>query len=143
MIRAYIRDVWGHSRRVTTLDGCRTRSARRRVVWLAVAAALATLGTAAVSSPVAAQADGGSDEVRIVARKLADDRIEFGLQHRNVDDSWGDRRLPSSRFFPADVAVDRWLRSSPLTVSVAATSTPLGAGRGGAHRGAQTRQRQG
>ena len=97
MMHARIGDVWGLLRRVTALDRCRVRSARRRVVWLAVAAALATLATAAVSSPVAAQADdgsdaaqadggsdaaqadGGSDEVRIVARKLADDRIEFGL----------------------------------------------------------------
>ena len=95
MMRAHIGDVWGLLRRVTALDRCRVRSARRRVVWLAVAAALVTLATAAVSSPVAAQGDGGSDEVRIVARKLSDDRIEFGLQQRGADDSWGDRRLPS------------------------------------------------
>ena len=94
------------------------------LICVALAALLAVLGTAVMSSAVAAQGDGAaSDEVRIVARKLADDRIEFGLQQRQGDDSWGDRRLPSARFFPADVAVGRWLRSSPLTVSVAATSS--------------------
>ena len=92
------------------------------LICVALAALLAVLGTAVMSSAVAAQTGGGSDEVRIVARKLSDDRIEFGLQQRQVDDSWGDRRLPSARFFPADVAVGRWLRSSPLTVSVAATA---------------------
>ena len=67
------------------------RSARPRrstsLICVALAALLAVLGTAVISSAVAAQTDGGSDEVRIVARKLADDRIEFGLQQRQADDS--------------------------------------------------------
>ena len=65
MIRADIGDVWGLSRRVTALDRCRVRSARRRVVWLAVVAALATLATAAAASPVAAQAGGGAGRWRL------------------------------------------------------------------------------
>ena len=89
---------------------------RRRAGWLAVAVALAVLSTAAVSSPAAAQAADGSDVVRIVARKLASGRIEFGLQQRQADESWGDRRLPRVRFFPTTAGVGRWLASSALSL---------------------------
>ena len=84
---------------------------------------MTVLATVAVASPVGAQsADGGSDEVRIVARKLADGRIEFALRQHQGGDSWGDPLLPRARFFPADATVGRWLRSSPLTIIVAATT---------------------
>ena len=99
------------------------RSRRVGAVGVAVAALVAVLGTAAASSPASAQAsDAGSDEVRIVARKLSDGRIEFGLRQRQGDDSWGDTMSPRARLFPADATVERWLRSSPLTISVAATA---------------------
>ena len=76
---------------------------------------MAVLGGAVVASPVAAQnATGGDVEVRIVARKLESGRVEFGLQQRQRDDSWGDRQLPRIRFFPTGTTVGRWLASSPL-----------------------------
>ncbi len=62
-------------------------------------------------------------EARIVARKLESGRIEFGLQQRDSDDTWGERRLPRVRFFPTTATVGRWLASSPLTLAV-----PLGDG---------------
>ena len=43
--------------------------------------------------------------VRIVARNVADGRVEFGLQQRQADDSWGARLLPSVRFFPTTARV--------------------------------------
>ena len=52
-------------------------------------------------------------DVRIIAGKQADDRVEFGLQQRDGD-SWGDRILPSRRFFPAAASVDRRLGSSTI-----------------------------
>ena len=48
---------------------------------------------------------------RIVARRLDDGRTEFGYQPNG-----GDRVLPSSRYFPANATVDRWLNSSPVIV---------------------------
>ena len=103
-----------------------TRTQRRRATrraLVAVAALMTVLATVAVAPPVGAQsADGGSDEVRIVARKLADGRIEFALRQHQGGDSWGDPLLPRARFFPADATVGRWLRSSPLTIIVAATT---------------------
>ncbi len=60
---------------------------------------------------------------RIVARRLADGRVEFGLQHRLADDSWSDRLLPSRRFFPTTATVDRWLVSSTLTLDTGAVET--------------------
>ena len=54
-------------------------------------------------------------ELRIVARRLADGRVEFGVQERHGG-SWGDRRLPRARFFPAGADVGRWLHASPLTL---------------------------
>ena len=46
-------------------------------------------------------AAGGTVSLRIVARKLANGRVEFGLQQRGLDDAWDDRRLPAVRFFRA------------------------------------------
>ena len=56
-------------------------------------------------------------EVRIVARKLANGKVEFGLQQRQADDTWENRRLPRVRFFPATAGVNRWLTSSVLTLT--------------------------
>ncbi len=73
----------------------------------------ATIGRWLASSPLGLPAG----EVRIVARKLDDGRIEFGLQQRQADDSWGDRQLPRVRFFPTTATIGRWLASSPLTLT--------------------------
>ena len=96
------------------------RGGRARVAGVAVVALVALVSTATVSSVAAAQETAGQDEVRIVARLLANEKVEFGLQQRQADDSWGDRRLPRVRFFPADASVGRWLSSSPITVRIAA-----------------------
>ena len=65
----------------------------------------------------AAAGDSGL-EVRVAKQLLSDGRMEFALQERQADGSWGERRLPRGRFFPADTRVGRWLGSSPLTVRV-------------------------
>ena len=64
----------------------------------------------------------GTDDVRIVARKLSTGQIEFGLQQQQDDDSWGDNLLPRARLFPTDARVGVWLQSSPLPLTVAASS---------------------
>ena len=76
-----------------------------------------------VSSPVSVS--GGV--VRIVARRVDDGRVEFGLQERAGAESWGSRMSPSKRFFPVDVAVDKWLVSSPVSVGGVATTGGSGA----------------
>ena len=48
---------------------------------------------------------------RIVARRLASGRVEFGWQPPS-----GARVLPQSRYFPADAEIGKWLRSSPVEV---------------------------
>lgn len=62
--------------------------------------------------------DAGSDTLRIVARLLANGKIEFGLQQRLHDDTWSDRIFPRARLFPAETAVGRWLVSSAIALSV-------------------------
>jgi hypothetical protein len=57
--------------------------------------------------------------VRIAAQLLDDGRMEFALQERDDDDSWRERRLPTGRFFPADMRVGRWLSSSTLILTTA------------------------
>ena len=54
-----------------------------------------------------------SDAGRIVARRIADGRVEFGWQPEGSDE----RVLPSSRYFPTNARVDRWLNSSPVEVN--------------------------
>ena len=48
---------------------------------------------------------------RIVARRVADGRTEFGFQPEGED-----RVLPRSRFFPANAGINRWLQSRPVSV---------------------------
>ncbi|MCY3786587.1 MAG: hypothetical protein OXG47_07660, partial [bacterium] len=83
----------------------------RAKALLAAAALLAVLAGALASTPTAAQDTGG--EVRIVARKHTDGRIEFALQQRQGD-TWGDRQLPRSRYFPTTAPTGRWLASTPV-----------------------------
>ena len=66
--------------------------------------------------------DAGGSEARIAARRLADGRVEFALQPR-AGGGWGERVLPSSRYFPANAAVGRWLSSSPVSLGGAAAMT--------------------
>ena len=57
-----------------------------------------------LSSESMSTAAGATDiEVRVAAQlSLADGRMEFALQEREADGSWGERRLPRVRFFPAN-----------------------------------------
>ena len=96
-------------------------------------------GSSVSTGSAAVELDAVSDsaDVRIVARRLGDGRIEFGLEQRQNDDSWGGRTLPRARLFPPTVTVDTWLVSTPITVSVAPQPTPsLGTCRyGSSHAG--------
>ena len=81
---------------------------------------LALVGGAVVSAPVAGQETAGGDVVRIVARQLEDSRVEFALQQRQPDSTWGDPQLPRVRFFPTTAGENRWLASSPLDLPAGA-----------------------
>ena len=87
---------------------------RRGLVSALVAAVMALVLVPAVSTPVSGAE--GDAVVRITARRVADERVEFALQQRQPDDTWGDRLLPRQRLFPADTAVGRWLVSTPLGI---------------------------
>ena len=78
-------------------------------------------GSASTDDTSSAVAAAGAD-VRIVARKLPNGKIEFGLQQQQSDDSWGDRRLPQARLFPTTASVGSWLQSTPVNLSVAMSS---------------------
>ena len=84
----------------------------RRTIALAVLAAAIIAGAVALDLPSAAAQSDDEQAGRIVARRLADDRIEFGWQPS------GDAPvLPRARYFPADAPRDGvWLRSSPVEV---------------------------
>ena len=111
--------VWA----VGSLRGARSRgwrgaSIRRGLSVAACALVLvAVAGAVTVAAPDPVEAQDGTGEVRIVARRLADDRVEFGLQARSSGGSWSERLLPSRRFFPTSASVGRWLVSSPLEVA--------------------------
>lgn len=65
----------------------------------------------------------GQVELRITARRVLNDRVEFALQHRAPPAEWSERLLPARRFFPMSTAVERWLYSSSLGVQVAGVVT--------------------
>ena len=96
------------------------KARRRCQVCIAAASLVAVLGGAVVAVPVAAQdiITGDDAEVRIVARSLESGRVEFGLQQRQADNSWGNRQLPRVRFFPTTATVGRWLASSAISLPV-------------------------
>ena len=84
---------------------------------LVVLAAAAIIGAAAPG--VSGQQSGAADHVvaRIVARRHADQRIEFALQQETTGGSWSQRLLPPQRFFPTTATVGRWLVSTPLELT--------------------------
>ena len=87
----------------------------RRLVCAAVATLLAVSSVAVVSAPAGGQESGGDVVVRIVARKVADGRVEVGLQQRLDDATWSEQVLPPRRFFPTTATVGRWLVTWPTT----------------------------
>ena len=99
------------------------RPTRRRLAAIAAGALLAVIATAAVAAPAAAQDNQNDTTARIVARKINDGRIEFGLQVSQGTGSWSEPQLPARRFFPANAQEGRWLTSSPLTLTSRATQT--------------------
>ena len=85
---------------------------RRGIVSALVAAVMALVLVPAVTTPVSA--DEGDTVVRIAARSVAGERVEFALQQHGTDGTWGERMLPRQRLFPVATAVGRWLVSTPL-----------------------------
>ena len=91
-------------------------------------AALAGLVAAVLAAGAASALAQEASEVRISARRLADGRVEFALQHR-AGRGWGERALPASRYFPANAAVGRWLNSSPVSGDARISARRLADGR--------------
>ncbi len=94
---------------------------------MAVALAVCLLGTVVFAAHPAVAQESGVGDVRVVARSVAGDRVEFAVQQHDGD-GWGRRVLPTSRLFPLSTTVGRWLVSSPVdvdgaTVRVAAART--------------------
>ncbi len=73
--------------------------------------AVGVIAIVALTAVAVGQNIGEPVDVKIVAKKLADGRIEFGLEQD------GERILPRTRFFPADAPVDKWLKSSAVAVA--------------------------
>ena len=75
---------------------------RWRITGAFLAALLLSAGAVgfAVDGSAAAQEAGPGTEVRIVGRLLEDGKIEFGLQQRRADTTWGSASLPERRLFP-------------------------------------------
>ena len=105
----------------------------RRTIAVAVAAVAIIAAAVALDLPSAAAegppltddqlcslaASDYEQDGRIVARRSADGRTEFGWHHtgsNRVSPGCG-RVLPVARYFPADARVGRWLRSSPVELA--------------------------
>ncbi|WP_419918901.1 leucine-rich repeat domain-containing protein [Candidatus Poriferisocius sp.] len=80
--------------------------------------------TAIAPSPAIAQNSSSADspaQVRIAARKLTNGKIEFALQTAQPNNTWSNRLLPQTRYFPTNAPTGRWLTSSPLTLKTTTT----------------------
>ena len=71
---------------------------------------------------------GGAEIGRINARRLSDGRIEFAFTPTD-----GERIAPSARYFPANARVNRWLRSTEITISAAPAAGFVAISAGGNH----------
>ncbi len=89
---------------------------RVRVRFITAALAAALLLAVALTTYLHAQSSATTD-VRIAARLLENGKVEFGLQQHGPS-GWGERILPRKNKFPADAEVGRWLRSTPVTISI-------------------------
>lgn len=88
----------------------------RAGAWALIA--LLAIGLAAGGYGLA-QVTQSEAEVRITARFDSErGAVEFALQQRQPDGSWGQRAFPSARYFPSDATPGRWLNSSPIPVTV-------------------------
>ena len=76
-------------------------------------------GTERDSDPADDDAVSDGADVRIIARRLSNGKIEFGIEQRQRNNSWAGRQLPQARLFPVNAQVNRWLVSTPMTVGVA------------------------
>ena len=91
-----------------------------RPLWRAALVVLivsAGIGVAPTEVDAQESAEAADVVARIVARRASDGRVEFALQQQATGGSWGERLLPSRRFFPTSAAVGRWLVSTPLELS--------------------------
>ena len=98
---------------------------RRLPRTAAVLLALAVLAGLLAGSVAAIRAATGTaeTEVRIVAKHLDSGATELALQQRAPGGNWGTRILPRLRYLGSDAPADRWLSSSPVTVSLAVAET--------------------
>lgn len=98
----------------------------RMSAWALIA--LLAIGLAAGGYAVA-QITQSETEVRITARFDSQrGAVEFALQQRQADGSWGQRTFPSARYFPSDATPGRWLSSSPIPVTVSGTAAAAATG---------------
>ena len=90
----------------------------RYLMVLAAGIAIGAATLAAVWANVANTPDDpdGAVDVRIVLERLADGRVEAGLQQREVDGAWGDTLKPTHRFLAPDAEANHPLHSSVIVV---------------------------
>lgn len=90
----------------------------RQLGWIAVGILIGLASLGAVWANVANTPDDpdGAVDVRIVLERLADGRVEAGLQQRESSGEWGETLKPTSRFLPPDSDLNTPLHSSVVIV---------------------------
>ncbi len=98
----------------------------RKAAMLSGAIALLAVGTliGALAAYTVNAATTGEVEVRINAKRLGGNRVEFSLQQR-VGTGWSERVQPRARILAADAPLNRWLNSTPVVVGGAPACTGL------------------
>ena len=89
---------------------------RASVIIVLVAALVAGVCSGAVARTEA--------DVRVVAQRLADGRLEFTLQQRRDSGGWGEIP-PERQFLPAELAMEDWQETSPFTVRTSDTTVAV------------------
>ena len=69
----------------------------------------------------------GRSEVRVAARGTASGSVEFAIQAREADGSWGELLFGESRFMtPGLIALQQWRYASPVVVRPVSARLPTG-----------------
>ena len=92
----------------------------RPLIWLLLGVAIGAgaLGALWVSAADTGDEPAGDVNVRIVLERLADGRVEAGLQQRDLYGGWSETQRPRFRFLAPDAVNDRPLFSSEITVDI-------------------------
>ncbi len=90
----------------------------RNLVLVVLTALVAALIGGSAAYAVLTRTQTETTEIRIVAQRRPGGLIEFAVQQREADGSWGERQEPRANRMRAEGRLERWQVSTPVEIEV-------------------------